>query len=345
MALWAVWEKRPGWLAVAVAGLGLVSMRGMMTAVALYMFSIFTSEEKFSLTLAFRKVLPFMPGGMLVAAFLFYHCQKTRWIGYHAESAWAPSYERVDATGFLKNLAVLGWRMLDFGRVFIWGGIISLAAFWKYGIRKTEYGIIGRKFRIPHSVFRIRPVLLFSLVFLALVPAQLFHKGLLAHRYLLPVFLPLTFLFFRLVFSGKGMQKPLHRNILTAIVLIGLVAGNCWVYPKKISMGWDSTLAHLPWYGLREQMIDFIEAKGINFEQVGTAFPNIGPTENIELNGMEEGFKEKDLRRDCYVFYSNVMNDFSDAEMDELEHRWQEMKRLETGGVCIILYKNPVCEN
>ena len=110
-------------------------------------------------------------------------------------------------------------------------------------------------------------------------------------------------------------------------------------------MGWDSTLAHLPWYGLREQMIDFIEEKGINFEKVGTAFPNIGPLKNIELNGMEEGFKEKDLRRDCYVFYSNVMNDFSDAEMDELEHRWLEMKRLESGGVCIILYKNPVCVN
>ena len=99
---------------------------------------------------------------------------------------------------------------------------------------------------------------------------------------------------------------------------------------------------------LQRQAADFIQQSGIAFHQVGTAFPNIGPRENFELNGVGEGYLEKDLTKNCYILYSNIMNDFDDDEIDELEAEWAEVFRQEKGGVCVILYKNPnteQCEN
>jgi hypothetical protein len=341
MSLWAVLEKQQSWLAAGVIGLGLVSMRGMMLGAGLYLFSLFL-VEKISLKTAIQNLLPFLPGGLIAAGFLFYHWQQTGWIGYHAGSTWAPSFERVDFQGFIKNIAVLGWRVLDFGRVFVWAGLAVVAFLW---VKK-------RGWKLP-AISRVSTgwqlIGLIVLAALATVPTQLFYKGLLAHRYLLPVFVSLNFLFFYLIFNGLKTLKMhgQYRTVLFIFAVAGLLTGNLWIYPKKISQGWDSTLAHLPWYDLQEQAEDFIQNAGIHYNKVGTAFPNIGPRENIELNGVGEGFIEKVLAANCYVLYSNIMNDFTDAEIDELEGRWPEVFKQEKRGVCVILYKNPneQCEN
>ena len=89
-----------------------------MVAVGLFVFSFLIVSEKKSFNILLKKLWPFVPGGLLAAAFLFYHWYETGWIGYHPESPWAPSYERVGGQGFIKNIGVFGWRMLDFGRVF-----------------------------------------------------------------------------------------------------------------------------------------------------------------------------------------------------------------------------------
>ena len=44
----------------------------------------------------------------------------TGWIGYHEESTWATCFERVDVMGLILNFGVLGWRIIDFGRIGIW---------------------------------------------------------------------------------------------------------------------------------------------------------------------------------------------------------------------------------
>ncbi len=343
MGLWAVWEQKKGWLVLAVIGLGLISMRGMMIGVALYLFSWLMSE-KLDFKNAIQKVLPFLPGGIVSAGFLFYHWQQTGWIGYHENSVWAPSFERVDLQGFIKNVAVLGWRMLDFGRVFVWVALAGVA----FILLKNKRWKLPR-FNCHHIGWQL--VMLFFVLFIALVPSQLLHKGLLAHRYLLPVFLSLNFLTFYLLsisFPKEQHESPAaFPKFFYLLAVAGLLTGNLWVYPKKISQGWDSTLAHLPWYSLQQQAQDFIQNAAIPYNKVGTAFPNIGPRENVELNGVGEGFIPKDLAANCYILYSNIMNDFADEEIDELERRWPEVFRQERRGVSIILYKNPdkECEN
>jgi hypothetical protein len=152
----------------------------------------------------------------------------------------------------------------------------------------------------------------------------------------------LNFLFYYLIFNELNGVEAFRkiRNLLVGVTVLGLISGNFWVYPKKISQGWDSTLAHLNWFELQEAAEAFVVEANLRYSEIGTGFPNIGPRETIELNGVEVGFKEKDLATDCYVLYSNVMNDFTDEEIDELEEHWEEIFREEKMGLCAIIYQN-----
>lgn len=334
MAVWAIWTMKSVQLAIAVAFLGLISTRGMMLGLALYFFSIFSSNGKLGIKLFTEKLWPFLPGGLLAGAYLFYHWYETGWIGYHAGSTWAPSFERVDLQGFLKNIAVASWRMLDFGRIFVWLGIAWLG----WALRKNGKLLLGK---IDRQSTGSKLVFLTAIVFLLVVPTQLLYKGLLAHRYFLPFFLSLNLTFLYLLLKTAEPTKPsFPKKILAGITCIGLATGNLWTYPDKIATGWDSTLAHLPWHGLVDGAIVHLKAQGIPLNKVGTAFPNIGSRELYDLNGGTDGFVKKDLKENCYVLYSNVMNDFRDEEIDELR-TWPILYGKQVGAVKIILYKNP----
>lgn len=337
MGVWTIWEEgKNGWLIVAVIGLGLISTRGMMVALALFIFSLFVAQQKISFPLFFKKILPFVPGGVLAASYLFYHWIQTGWVGYHPGSTWAPSFERVDIQGFVKNIGVLIWRMLDFGRVFVW---LLLAVCCFYIIKKE-----GKKaFKIDRQQVGWQLVALSMMVFLAIGPTQLFYKGLLAHRYFLPFFISMNMAALYLL-----RKKNFKTKLAMVALCLALASGNFWVYPKKIAMGWDSTFAHLPWYGLMQKMEMQLKTAKIPFNQIGTGFPNIGSREIYELNGATEGFVEKDFENNCYILYSNIMNEFTDEEIEALEKKWTPVFKDEKAGVCLVLYKNPLrskCEN
>lgn len=342
MGLWAVWTERNNWLLVlAVIGLGLVSLRGMSLGMGLFFFAWIAGKEPVSLKSFFKKIWPFVPGGLIALAFLVYHYQETGWIGYHDHSTWAPSFERVDFRGFLKNWAVLGWRLLDFGRLFYWV-VLGVVAFYLFRKNRTLF------FNTNTVGWRLLVLLLVT--FVALVINQLPYRGLLAHRYLLPVFLSMNFLVFFLIFKELSTSAAFSRfrNFMILLLLGGYLTGNFWVYPKKISQGWDSTLAHLHWFGLEKKAEQYLAESEITMSEVGTAFPNIGPREIIELNGAEEGFSPKNMDENCYVLYSNVMNDFTDEEIDELEASWSKIFSAGRMGVCVIIYQNEKsgkCEN
>jgi hypothetical protein len=318
-------------LALAVAGLGLISMRGMMLGLGLYLFAVLRAPVH-GLIHLFRILWPFIPGGLLALAYLAFHKLETGWVGYHEQSTWAPSFERVDLRGFIRNIAVLGWRLADVGRVFVWLFLIAAAILNRQllgdWLRRRSAGREG--------------LLLVLLVSLALIPSQLFYKGLLAHRYLLPVFLSLNILVFSILLTEMHASGEIgRRKWLVFLLCLGLLSGNCWVYPRKISMGWDSTLAHLPWYSLLAEAQVYLREQGIPPASVGTAFPNIGPRKYYDPADMRDGFPEKQLDSSCYILYSNVMNDFRDEEIDELEERWMKLRTMERGGVELVIYKNP----
>lgn len=318
------------WIGLTV--LPLVSMRGMMVVFGLFLFEMLRARPwtkqkgKFTqlIKLGLQKLPWYLPGGIIALAFLGYHYAQTGWIGYHPDSPWAASYARVDAAGALRNVAILGWRFLDYGRLFLWAGL---------GIG----GILVFAKKQQLSAKLLDTAALFVILLVVLGIPMVTHKAIMAHRYLLPVFFVLSLLFFQLWYDClAGYQK--WKSVAFVLTFLGLLTGNLWVYPKKVAQGWDSTLAHWPHYQLRSEMISYIKEQDIAFDSIGTAFPEIGPFRFKDLSDDNRGFAPKNLPEQSYILYANTMNDFTDAEIDELETKWKVVHSIDRGGVCFILY-------
>ena len=110
---------------------------------------------------------------------------------------------------------------------------------------------------------------------------MLWAKGLLGHRYLLPVFLVFSLLGATILFSEFVSQKL--KYILSSVWIIILLTGNLWIYPPQISQGWDATLAHLPYYKLRTETLEYLKNEHIDIEKVSSFFPNIATLDEIDL--------------------------------------------------------------
>ncbi len=323
LGLWGILARHSLLKCIGIIGLGLVSLRGMMAGLALYCFQIFHTGA-LSPKAMIRALPPYLPGGLLALSFLIAHHVATGWIGYHADSPWAPSLEKVGFTGFVRNIGILVWRFLDFGRVFIWPALLIL--WFRRGKEVSNDRSWSLSFQLTLATI------------LLLVPSVLLHRHLSAHRYLLPIFISINFLFYQLLFCGNRRLSP-YRKLLYGLVVTGLLSGNLWIYPKNIAQGWDATMAHLPYYQLRIRMLDYLNENGIPLQSVGTAFPEIGSQQQKDLQSSDAGMVEKDLSSQSYIFYSNVMNDFNDAELQELEQNWEEETSFQKNRIFVILYR------
>ncbi|MEY3052937.1 MAG: hypothetical protein RLY31_2722 [Bacteroidota bacterium] len=339
LAAYGGWRRRQRLLVPAIIGLGLVSLRGMMLSAGLFVFLLWWHGAWRSARAMWQVMWPFLPGGLLASAWLAWHWYVTGWIGYHAQSTWAPSFERVDLVGFLWNLLVLGWRLSDYGHVFSWLAVGVTG--WLFLRRNPARPAPSADF--PPAWENIRALAKLTLCTLvALVPTQLLHKGLLAHRYLLPVYIPLNLLAGLLLLrylSVRTGPKRWQRTAGVWLLATLLAVGNAWVYPERISQGWDSTLAHLGWYPAMEEALAYLDREGIPLASVGTAFPAIGPLKYARLGNDMRGMVEKNLQTQDHILYSNVMNDFSDDEIDRLQACWQPMRTFRHGKVFLTIYR------
>ena len=325
MALWAILENRKFPLILATILLAMISMRGMMVVFSIFLFEIFRLyHQKITWKLFLQTFLKYVPSGLLSLVYLFLHYQHAGWIGYHEASPWAPTFEKVGFSGFIYNIGLVGWRLLDFGRVFLW--IFIGWGFWK---------ILKKKFQFSDKLKELVALLLVLMIVLS--PSMLIHVMVKAHRYLLPVALVVDILALKILFKMIDAAKA--KKIVFSFLFIGLLTGNLWVYPKHISQGWDSTFAHFPYYNLRMEMIHYLDENKIPLDSIGTGFPMIGELEYLDLNGRKDGFHEKDFVKDDYILYSNIFNDFSDEELAKLETYFTIEKAYHKAQICMILYK------
>ncbi|QMU62982.1 MAG: hypothetical protein GKR88_00975 [Flavobacteriaceae bacterium] len=123
MAANAVLSNNKWLISCAIACLFLTSMRGMMIAVCLFILDgyankLFSKNIRILIPNLFKRAWIYTPAILIFIVFNVYHYTAKGWIGYHANSPWADAFERVDFSGFLKNVAILIWRFLDYGKAF-----------------------------------------------------------------------------------------------------------------------------------------------------------------------------------------------------------------------------------
>lgn len=337
LSLNAIFREKKILLSFAILGLAMISMRGMMVVAALFLYQFLNSFNfskvnrlTFGELLKFPKrilplSIPYFLGGLAALTFFIYHYTNKDWIGYHTGSSWAESFQVVDFKGFIKNIVLLIWRLVDFGHLFIGLAMLILT----YIIKRS----LGNLFSTTSQLWRLLLILI-----VVLTPTLIIYQGLLNHRYLLPIYIAACLLCVKLISDLKDWRQQLK---ISAVVFLGLASGNFWVYPQPIATGWDSTLAHLPYYRLRNEMIQFIDNQKISHADIGTAFPNLRSFRLVDLNTdlSQSSFARLDLNKNHYVFYSNVMNELTGEELDELKKYWQAVHILRGGQIEVILYK------
>jgi len=324
LGLNAIIQEKKVLQAIAVAGLLFSHMRGLMVAATLGAFDLYRISGRKSLPLLLRTALPYVPALVLFVAWMAYHYSCTGWILYHPASPWAGCYETVNGKGIARNVIIVAWRMVDYGRLFVW--LIPVLAF---------FSAKRKLLKIDKTIQLL--LLLLTVTLLVTVPAMLTYKILNGHRYLITFFFLLSLLAAYLLFVNPGF--PVKRKIMYAVVVAGLISGSFWVYPGKIANGWDATMAHLPYHHLRKEMIRYLDEKKIPFDRVGSEVPNIVAIRYIELNEDDRSFHRADLQTDQYVFYSNIFNMFTDYEIDELNTRWVVEKEYHCLQVYVKLYR------
>ncbi len=306
----------------------------------------------------FHLSVKYIPAGVVAVGWLLIHYYIEGWVGFNREDMpWKNSFIRVEGLGILKNIGVFGWRLLDFGRVFMWL-VVGLAALkWWFPLSRLK----GEQLYA-----NINGAKLLTLIFIPIfvfAPVMLPYIGTLQHRYLLPFFsmfvIGVAYCFsfigsseWRVAsseftdvrgdspFDDKNISKKTYTLFL--IVIIGLLTGHLWVYPDKVSQGWEASLAHVPYFKVRNDMTNYVLEKGIAPHEVATGSPNKYRRLDSDLqpDGTWKFVDIDEVKYDTlnYIIYSNVFNDFADSTYEALHSNWKREQEFRSGQVRMTLF-------
>ncbi|WP_181309004.1 hypothetical protein [Rufibacter sp. XAAS-G3-1] len=319
----AILQHRGWLLATALVFMALHTPRSQILIVAVlltHLLLLWSQSEKLTLSGVLKQFSPYAPAGLLLVLWLGLHYQHFGWIGYAPSSDWGAYSAVVTVQGFVRNLFLIGWRLVDFGRIALWG----------------TAGILWWRFRghFPKKTKELLLLLLVPLVTLSCV--LVWFANPIGHRYWLVVYVLLGLLTTHLL-SLISSQKL--RLTIYCTLVASLASGHFWVYPERVATGWDASLAHLPYFTLRHQMMTYLDQQQIPWQAVGSNFPNLASPAETELNNDHRRFQAKNLSTQAYILYSNVFNGFTDQELEELHQRWLVVHELRKGQVYLRLYR------
>jgi len=284
--------------------LGLVSMRGAMVLAAFGFFHLVNTFwfHRKGWSYLFIRGWPLLPGAAAFLVFLYWHYLTKGWIGFHSGSPWAESFQMVDFLGFLKNIAILGFRFNEFGRFII---CIPLL-FFLY------------KFRNQLIPLQYKGFTLFVILALLVLPNTLIYAHLSANRYFWPLYLLASLGL--ISFIGASKLETHYLKGLAATAAAIFLASHLWIYPWKTSQDWESTLVHLPYHEVRSKIYDFYTASGIAPSSVGTSFPAVNSNYHINLQEFKDSPpKAMEIGVDPYIFYSNIMNSVKSTDLQQID--------------------------
>ena len=369
--LWAVWAllKRNKWVAMAAMLLMcLVSLRGIITTALLGFTALIALDPIWrnshkSMVALLTQRLKIVVGAIVSLAFMLvwylYHYQQTGFLVHNPKSAWAiaPDGHHYDLVSFGKalwHIAVVFWRILDQGRV-IWWLILGLCAAQLYRYYRQNKGTshaIAPILANRHGIYFAQLVFIPLILYIGIIVVR---NNPIMTRYFLSYFLLIQLLVLHLwhialsTFAHNPTQALPHpiallkaQKSLKIGLMVALLSGHAWIYPIPISNSWDTTLAALPYFHIQKQLFDYIDAQQIPYEQIGAAFPLFNAQKYIYLNNDTRYFVDKitvPFSQLPYIAYSNVCNEYTAQNRQNLAKNFVPEKKFECMGSQIILYK------
>lgn len=323
LALNGLLRRQLLWQILGLAGLGLVSYRGMMVCAGVFLIdaalTLGIARAGFRGFFTLRRLAVYALGGLPAIGFVSWRLIAKGWLIANPHANWGNAWGFESATdfasNFLRNAVVLAHRFLDFGRI----GVLLFIG----------YVLLRRG--IPKDWARVGPLLVIA-VFSTMVVygTSLLIRNPMSHLYYLPSFLALALLAFVLL-----EQLPLRRWIYAALLAL-LLLGHLLIYPPRIAQGWDASLAHLPYWPLRTQALRYMDEAGIPIGATASFFPNVVSIDDVNVNGDTRTFLPF-TGQEPYVFYATVFN-LTDEEHDLLAQHYTPLRTFRQGRIHLILY-------
>ncbi len=304
--------------------LGIVTFRGMMLCGGILLFdvgySILIKKTGVPSFINKKNIIAYVAGALPAIIFIVWHIAARGYlIQTSPDSPWAGAAHFVNTKQFIFNLIVIVHRHADFGRCMVLLFILWLMLSKKSLFKET-------------SVQSLLLLAFISTFFISIY--SLLSTNAMGHRYFIPSYLSFALLAAVLI----TYVNITHQKILYFILLSALLTGNLWVYPKKIAQGWDASLAHMPYFKLRLQAINYLDNQKTTLDSVATFFPNDEKLDDITLNGDFRSFAYF-TGKNPYVFYSNVYN-LSNEEYKMIEQNYTILKTFKNTTVSISILKN-----
>ncbi|MFM2375387.1 MAG: hypothetical protein RLZZ165_484, partial [Bacteroidota bacterium] len=261
------------WLAVcAMLLMCAMSFRGILMAGALFITESAFSKVAGARAIGLRRMLAYAPVAILALAWLVIHHAAVGWWISPPPETYGGQRELLGLGGMTWNAALVGWRLADLGRVFLW--VFASVAGFSLGWAKIRSSQASMQVLVALAA----PTLLLSLLFIP-------FSNPVGHRYYLVSYLMLSILAVNLAeMKGWGLK----RKIGLALVGAGLATGHWWIYPEGIAKGWDASLAHLPIFGLEERQQKYLESSHIAASEVCADFPFLHSPYYTRLIGQKQ---------------------------------------------------------
>ena len=321
MAWCAILYRKWIWVIPATLVMTVVSIRGAVMVFALFVGGLILDKTR-DKEWAWRRIAYFVPAGLLFVLWNGYHWKETGALLVGNNPAWAEHYQAVTIDVLVKHLIVFVKVFLDFGRLFVWLGLLVFMV-------KTKGRFTQKQKEIVYPAAGM--LVVFALVLFS-------NTNPIGHRYLLP------FYFFPLLLLLTYFEHPWTRlkKGIFALVGIGLLTGHLWVYPPTMAQGWDSSLAHVPYFELKAEAMGFIEKEGIDPTEVAAPFFMYRPAEITNLSNEFPALTrfESPISNQKYILFTNVSNDFSDDDIALLEKEWEVVFYKKKMGVFVVLYSS-----
>jgi hypothetical protein len=328
LSLNAITGGRRGWLFLGLLLMAAVNVRGIYSCGLVFAMDAWLQWSK-NRRFAWQSLPPYLVAGLVTAIWLWLHHRQVGWWLAPPPETYGAHRELLGLGGMARNIGIIGWRIADFGRVFLWA-ILLLAIL---------LGIKG-DWTEPRSSGETLKLVLVALLGLSLLFIPFSNP--IGPRYYLIVFLLGNLLFLQFLQSFR-YGKAQVATFLVAVIF--LLSGHFWVYPDTIAKPWDGSLAHFPYFRLRSQMIEYVSSSGLNPSQIATDFPNIQGDRYSDLSDRAdwafETIEGKPLEACEYVMQSNIFNGFSDEELFALQKDWALVHEVKSWQVYIRLYRNP----
>jgi hypothetical protein len=304
--------KEDKWLlALAVAGLAAISLRGQITGISLVLvFGVLNRKNIFRLLPALIASLIFTAG------WHGYHYHQTGWMISTPSTTWEGQRGLISLLGAIDNAKGIIRGLVDYGAL-----MTTVLGIGGFIVRMRRTDAVSKKLLIVTSA-----------TFLILVISLLPFSNPIAHRYFLSFHSILALL------SGIYIIELKVKKWLTLQVFIIMLSGHWWLYPERKSNGWDVTMAHYPYHQNRSALFHDLEHK----QEVASAFPLFCSLQQTDL--LTDNERLKDISQAStdsfrYVAWSRVCNDMRDID---LKRMGEPIKVYGKGPTSIRLYSSKI---